>query len=169
MNKHSSRSLTVESPENPLTPLTRRRSFGIYDSRFDELQWGSSSTDLPRLCAVRRVRFFAGVRFVVWRLICRYRAFWCREADEIVHCSSVIGDLGEEEAQLSGGSGLVPSMSNGGASREANGCTYIEHRVTRMDTLAGIAIKYGVEVWCLILFAWISEWMLQLFSIESLH
>ncbi|KAK4751031.1 hypothetical protein SAY87_004513 [Trapa incisa] len=41
---------------------------------------------------------------------------------------------------------MPPSMSNGSASAEANGCKYIEHRVTRMDTLAGIAIKYGVEV-----------------------
>ncbi|KAK4779138.1 hypothetical protein SAY86_006666 [Trapa natans] len=41
---------------------------------------------------------------------------------------------------------MPPSMSNGGASPEANRCKYIEHRVTRMDTLAGIAIKYGVEV-----------------------
>lgn len=32
--------------------------------------------------------------------------------------------------------------SNGGA----NGRNYIEHQVSKMDTLAGVAIKYGVEV-----------------------
>lgn len=26
------------------------------------------------------------------------------------------------------------------------GCNYIEHRVSKFDTLAGVAIKYGVEV-----------------------
>ena len=28
------------------------------------------------------------------------------------------------------------------------GVSYIEHRVTKIDTLAGVAIKYGVEVNC---------------------
>ncbi|OWM62712.1 uncharacterized protein LOC116214836 [Punica granatum] len=41
---------------------------------------------------------------------------------------------------------MAPSISNGGGSGEASGCNYIEHQVTKMDTLAGIAIKYGVEV-----------------------
>lgn len=43
---------------------------------------------------------------------------------------------------------MAPCISNGGALEEANGCKFIEHQVTKMDTLAGIAIKYGVEVKC---------------------
>ncbi|XP_057478650.1 uncharacterized protein LOC130766011 [Actinidia eriantha] len=38
---------------------------------------------------------------------------------------------------------LPPSCSPGGG---GGGLSYIEHRVSRMDTLAGVAIKYGVEV-----------------------
>lgn len=38
------------------------------------------------------------------------------------------------------GSGLVSvSVGNGGKN-------YLEHQVSKMDTLAGVAIKYGVEV-----------------------
>ncbi|KAK9076294.1 hypothetical protein SSX86_004627 [Deinandra increscens subsp. villosa] len=39
------------------------------------------------------------------------------------------------------------SLSNGGGSTVSNGGVgYIEHTVTKYDTLAGVAIKYGVEV-----------------------
>lgn len=41
---------------------------------------------------------------------------------------------------------LPPSCSPGGASVGGGALSYIEHRVSRMDTLAGVAIKYGVEV-----------------------
>ncbi|GFZ10862.1 peptidoglycan-binding LysM domain-containing protein [Actinidia rufa] len=40
---------------------------------------------------------------------------------------------------------LPPSCSPGGASVGVGALSYIEHRVSRMDTLAGVAIKYGVE------------------------
>lgn len=41
--------------------------------------------------------------------------------------------------------GTTPSCSppSGGG---VGGVSYIEHRVSKMDTLAGVAIKYGVEV-----------------------
>lgn len=38
------------------------------------------------------------------------------------------------------------SRSCGNVSGTANGYGSIEHEVSKMDTLAGIAIKYGVEV-----------------------
>lgn len=41
-------------------------------------------------------------------------------------------------------SGRPPSSSNSAAGDDGDG--YIEHRVSKLDTLAGIAIRYGVEV-----------------------
>ncbi|KAK4750852.1 hypothetical protein SAY87_004334 [Trapa incisa] len=41
---------------------------------------------------------------------------------------------------------MAPWVCNAGALEEENGCKFIVHQVTKMDTLAGIAIKYGVEV-----------------------
>jgi hypothetical protein len=41
------------------------------------------------------------------------------------------------------------AISNGGGSGDSNSSTaknYIEHQVSKRDTLAGVAIKYGVEV-----------------------
>jgi hypothetical protein len=39
------------------------------------------------------------------------------------------------------------SPSNGRSdSGGGNGVNYIEHQVSKLDTLAGVAIKYGVEV-----------------------
>lgn len=38
----------------------------------------------------------------------------------------------------------TPSPPPGGG--VGGGVSYIEHRVSKMDTLAGVAIKYGVEV-----------------------
>ncbi|XP_072963708.1 uncharacterized protein [Typha angustifolia] len=38
------------------------------------------------------------------------------------------------------------SLPSSSSSSSSSGANYIEHRVTKMDTLAGIAIKYGVEV-----------------------
>ena len=40
-------------------------------------------------------------------------------------------------------SNTVLAANGGGA---AGGKNYIEHQVSKMDTLAGVAIKYGVEV-----------------------
>jgi len=40
-------------------------------------------------------------------------------------------------------------LCNGGGSGggvNGNGLSYIEHHVSKFDTLAGVAIKYGVEV-----------------------
>ncbi|KAK7314756.1 hypothetical protein VNO77_33284 [Canavalia gladiata] len=37
-------------------------------------------------------------------------------------------------------------LQNGGGSGGGNGVSYIEHQVSKLDTLAGVAIKYGVEV-----------------------
>jgi len=37
-------------------------------------------------------------------------------------------------------------LQNGGGGSGGNGLTYIEHHVSKLDTLAGVAIKYGVEV-----------------------
>lgn len=43
--------------------------------------------------------------------------------------------------------GRPPSSSNGGAiAAGVDGDGYIEHRVSKLDTLAGVAIKYGVEM-----------------------
>ena len=36
-------------------------------------------------------------------------------------------------------------LQNGGGGG-GNGVSYIEHQVSKLDTLAGVAIKYGVEV-----------------------
>lgn len=38
------------------------------------------------------------------------------------------------------------ALYNGGGSGGGNGLSYIEHQVSKLDTLAGVAIKYGVEV-----------------------
>lgn len=35
---------------------------------------------------------------------------------------------------------------NGSANGRGGGASYIEHQVSKFDTLAGVAIKYGVEV-----------------------
>lgn len=40
------------------------------------------------------------------------------------------------------------SSFSGGASVAVGGANYIEHPVSKFDTLAGVAIKYGVEVIC---------------------
>ncbi|XP_049932006.1 uncharacterized protein LOC116248678 [Nymphaea colorata] len=54
------------------------------------------------------------------------------------------GDFSELRLNSSApNSSLVPSSSSPSSS---SGVSYIEHRVSRFDTLAGIAIKYGVEV-----------------------
>ncbi|XP_027358190.1 uncharacterized protein LOC113867228 [Abrus precatorius] len=37
-------------------------------------------------------------------------------------------------------------LQNGGGGGGGNGVSYIEHQVSKLDTLAGVAIKYGVEV-----------------------
>lgn len=37
-------------------------------------------------------------------------------------------------------------LHNGGGGGGGNGASYIEHQVSKLDTLAGVAIKYGVEV-----------------------
>jgi len=37
-------------------------------------------------------------------------------------------------------------LQNGGGGGGGNGLSYIEHQVSKLDTLAGVAIKYGVEV-----------------------
>ncbi|QCD92504.1 uncharacterized protein LOC114182087 [Vigna unguiculata] len=37
-------------------------------------------------------------------------------------------------------------LQNGGGGGGGNGLSYIEHQVSKFDTLAGVAIKYGVEV-----------------------
>lgn len=39
-----------------------------------------------------------------------------------------------------------PSPSPSLCSSNSSGAKYIEHNVSKLDTLAGIAIKYGVEV-----------------------
>lgn len=58
---------------------------------------------------------------------------------------------------------MSPSNSNvsitttgGGDASSSNSKNYIEHQVSKMDTLAGIAIKYGVEV-CAYSFLFFSE------------
>ena len=43
---------------------------------------------------------------------------------------------------------LPPSRLPDGVGEGVGGVSYIEHRVTKIDTLAGVAIKYGVEVNC---------------------
>lgn len=43
-------------------------------------------------------------------------------------------------------SSLPTSSGVGGSSVGDGGFGYIEHTVTKFDTLAGVAIKYGVEV-----------------------
>lgn len=56
-------------------------------------------------------------------------------------------------SSLSSSASTSPSAVNGNGSSSSNGNgmetgvqNYIEHRVSKMDTLAGVAIKYGVEV-----------------------
>lgn len=43
---------------------------------------------------------------------------------------------------------MSPSIfsQNGGGGGGGNGRNWIEHEVSKFDTLAGVAIKYGVEV-----------------------
>jgi len=43
-------------------------------------------------------------------------------------------------------------LQNGGGGGGGNGLSYIEHQVSKFDTLAGVAIKYGVEVMSSVLF-----------------
>lgn len=54
--------------------------------------------------------------------------------------------------------------SNGGA----NGRNYIEHQVSKMDTLAGVAIKYGVEVADIKRLNGLAT-DLQMFAVKTLH
>lgn len=54
--------------------------------------------------------------------------------------------------------------SNGGA----NGRNYIEHQVSKMDTLAGVAIKYGVEVADIKRLNGLAT-DLQMFALKTLH
>lgn len=63
--------------------------------------------------------------------------------------------LGEEEVmdwerRVNGGGGdynLTSSSSGGdGCSSMGGGFSYIQHPVSKFDTLAGVAIRYGVEV-----------------------
>ncbi|KAK9204896.1 hypothetical protein WN943_015161 [Citrus x changshan-huyou] len=54
--------------------------------------------------------------------------------------------------------------SNGGA----NGWNYIEHQVSKMDTLAGVAIKYGVEVADIKRLNGLAT-DLQMFALKTLH
>lgn len=42
--------------------------------------------------------------------------------------------------------GSDSSMTSSNLPMMAPGANYIEHQVSKMDTLAGVAIKYGVEV-----------------------
>lgn len=42
-------------------------------------------------------------------------------------------------------------FQNNGGGGGGNGLNYIEHQVSKLDTLAGVAIKYGVEVQPLLL------------------
>jgi hypothetical protein len=37
-------------------------------------------------------------------------------------------------------------LHNGGGTGGGNGLSYIDHHVSKFDTLAAVAIKYGVEV-----------------------
>lgn len=56
------------------------------------------------------------------------------------------------------------SPSNGfhnGGGGGGNGLSYIEHQVSKFDTLAGVAIKYGVEVTTTTVFPF-SIWVLVL-------
>lgn len=46
----------------------------------------------------------------------------------------------------------VSCLSNGGG---CNGTNHIKHQVSKMDTLAGVAIKYGVEVILLLFFQFV--------------
>ncbi|KAL5721486.1 hypothetical protein ACHQM5_005128 [Ranunculus cassubicifolius] len=46
----------------------------------------------------------------------------------------------------SGSVNSICSNGNGGCGNGNGGANYIEHHVSKMDTLAGVAIKYGVEV-----------------------
>lgn len=46
---------------------------------------------------------------------------------------------------MSPSNGLQNGGGNGGVGG-GNGLSYIEHYVSKFDTLAGVAIKYGVEV-----------------------
>lgn len=46
-------------------------------------------------------------------------------------------------------------LQNGGGGGGGNGLSYIEHQVSKFDTLAGVAIKYGVEVISSLCFFWV--------------
>jgi hypothetical protein len=41
---------------------------------------------------------------------------------------------------------MSPSNGRRSSGGEGVNCNYIEHQVSKFDTLAGVAIKYGVEV-----------------------
>lgn len=41
---------------------------------------------------------------------------------------------------------MSPSNTAAVSAGNGGGKNYIEHQVSKMDTLAGVAIKYGVEV-----------------------
>ncbi|KAL6970115.1 hypothetical protein U1Q18_029820 [Sarracenia purpurea var. burkii] len=64
---------------------------------------------------------------------------------------------------------LPPSCSSAGVGvGGGGGVSYIEHRVSKMDTLAGVAIKYGVEVADIKrINGLVTD--LQMFALKSLH
>lgn len=69
---------------------------------------------------------------------CDHRNFGWQDNEAVNH-RDIDGDVGRNRDSLPISS--PPSaLSSGGA------CGYIEHPVSKLDTLAGIAIKYGVEV-----------------------
>lgn len=47
---------------------------------------------------------------------------------------------------MSPSNGLHNGGGGGSGGGGGNGVSYIEHQVSKLDTLAGVAIKYGVEV-----------------------
>ena len=55
------------------------------------------------------------------------------------------GDVNLNEVSESNGFDSI-SMVSTSSCFPASGVNFIEHQVSEMDTLAGVAIKYGVEV-----------------------
>ena len=54
--------------------------------------------------------------------------------------------LSTDDGLISPSASSTSSRSSSSPIPSATGLNYIEHRVSKMDTLAGVAIKYGVEV-----------------------
>ncbi|KAI3694064.1 hypothetical protein L1987_77023 [Smallanthus sonchifolius] len=102
-------------------------------------QWRSSNSNLSLTFCNQHTRF------IINQISTLFISF-CPAIDKFINLFPVVYRSSLMESN-SHSLGMQHSASYGGGSSVSNGGVgYIEHTVTKFDTLAGVAIKYGVEV-----------------------